>query len=77
MVESFISLHSFMMPKGKMFVVENNRDRCRESFKQLLNTWVEIDKKSYFCLGVESHAIPFIREGTKIGLLVDCKKDGM
>jgi hypothetical protein len=55
--------------KGKVFVVENDKDRNRDD-NDLIGSEVIIDGENYKVRGVESFAIPIIAKGQKIGLLV-------
>lgn len=55
--------------RGKVFVVENDKDRDRDK-NDLLGSEVTIDGVNYKVRGVESFAIHKIRKGQKIGLLV-------
>lgn len=55
--------------RGRVFVVENDKDRDRDN-NDLLGSEVIIDGKNYKVKGVESFAIQKIYKGQKIGLLV-------
>lgn len=55
--------------KGKVFVVENDKDRNRDN-NDLVGSEVIIDGQKYNVKGIESHAIQKIAKGQKIGLLV-------
>lgn len=55
--------------RGKVFVVENEKDRIRDD-NDLLGSEVVIDGQPYVVKGVESFPIHKIIKGQKIGLLV-------
>ncbi len=55
--------------RGTVFVVENDKDRQRDK-NDLLGSDVIIDGANYKVKGIESHAVPMIYKGQKIGLLV-------
>jgi hypothetical protein len=54
---------------GKIFVVENDKDRNRDN-NDLFGSKVIIDGQKYKVKGIESFAIQKIAKGDKIGLLV-------
>lgn len=64
------SLETFEIKnRGRVFVVENDKDRDRDN-NDLLGSEVIIDGKNYKVKGVESFVIQKIYKGQKIGLLV-------
>lgn len=64
------SLNKYTLGNKTVFVVENEVERNRDN-NDLLNKKVMIDDKEYIIKGVESFAIPIIRKGDRIGLLVN------
>lgn len=55
--------------RGKVFIVENDKDRDRDN-NGLLGSEVIIDGNKYKVLGVESLPMKTITKGQTIGLLV-------
>jgi hypothetical protein len=55
--------------RGKVFIVENDKDRDRDN-NDLLGSEVIIDGQKYNVKSIESFAILKIAKGQKIGLLV-------
>ena len=58
--------------RGRLAIVVLDRDTA--DFSHLVNQEVEIDGKSYRCIGVERFAhMPPWRQGESVGLLVQAK----
>lgn len=63
------SLDTFLIKgRGRVFVVENDKDRDNND---LLGSEVTIDGVNYKVCGVESFAMQKIAKGVRIGLLVN------
>ena len=57
--------------RGTVYVVENDKERSNTGDKDgLIGSEVVIDGNEYIVKGVEAFALPMIRKGTYIGLLV-------
>lgn len=70
-MRNFKSLSSYNLARrGKVYIVENDED-FENGKSQLLGTTVVIDGVTHKVIGIESHAIPTIWKGSKIGLLVN------
>lgn len=66
------SITSFNIEKwGKVVLVYCDKDRDRTELANLVGTDVLIDGLEHTIKGVESYALPTIRKGTPIGLLID------
>lgn len=66
----YASLDSYnIMGKGKVFIVENDKDRIRDN-NDLIGSEVTIDGVNYKVRAVESFALLIIAKGQKIGLLI-------
>lgn len=71
-MKSFKKLNSFELPSlGTVIIVANDVTQSRDELsKSLVGQTVLIDDIEYKILGVESHALNIIKEGTRIGLLI-------
>lgn len=67
---NYKSLDKYTLGNKTVFIVENEVERNRDD-NDLINKKVIINGKEYIIEGVESFAVPLIRKGDKIGLLVD------
>lgn len=68
-MRSFKSTETFQIGRGQVFVVDNDVEHVRGQ-SGLLNQLVEIDGKVWMVLQIETFALPIIRVGSMMGLLV-------
>lgn len=67
----FVSLDQVEIKnRGTSYIVECPKDTLRDDLMRVIGKTASINGKVYEIKGIESYAIPFIRKGTKIGLLV-------
>ena len=55
--------------RGRVFAVKNDEDFVRDS-KHMIGENIRIDKDGYTVKSIESYALPIIRKGVIIGILV-------